>query len=99
MVTTVFVANAILDYLEQKGSERAFGSLQASESDLPALVDGACRFMIDNLVLFETPELLCFGYIPGEEARVHNVNMLGAALLARICSLTGNERVFMLPYN
>ena len=43
---------------------------------------------MERLILFENSEVLCFGYVHGESARVHNANMLGAALLARLYSYT-----------
>lgn len=71
MVTTVFVANAFLDQYDRTGGEN---SLITAHS--------ACKFILENLILFEDQSTLCFGYIPGEQARVHNANMLGAVLLA-----------------
>ena len=79
IVTTVFVANAFLDYFEQTGDSEAL-----------ALAVAACEFILKSLVLHEDEGGLCFGYIPGEETRVHNANMLGAALLGRVFSHTGN---------
>ena len=51
-----------------------------------------CDFIVSHLILFEDEQRLCFGYIPGEEARVHNANMLGAALLARVWKHKGESR-------
>jgi hypothetical protein len=75
IVTTVFVANAFLDYFDRT----------ADSSALAAGVS-ACDFILTHLILFEDEETLCFGYIPGESARVHNANMLGAWLLGRAFS-------------
>lgn len=82
IVTTVFVVDAYLDYLERTGSDKRFNCMGVAVS--------ACLFILKHLVLFEDEEKICFGYIPGEKARVHNANMLGAALLARVYSLTGD---------
>ena len=79
MVTTVFVANAFLDYFDKTGEEEHLSIAKAS-----------CDFILKHLILFEEEDTLCFGYIPGEKARVHNANMLGAALLARIYHHTKN---------
>lgn len=81
MVTTVFVANAFLDYFEKAGYEEAIH-----------LALGSCEFILNHLVLFENGNTICFGYIPEEDARVHNANMLGAALLARAYKFTGDEK-------
>jgi len=102
MVTTVFVANAFLDYAEAKsGEQRAKGSADYAdcadkklERRYLEIADGACEFILKELELFEDEDRLCFGYIPGEQARVHNANMLGAALLARVYFLTGNPHYY-----
>ncbi len=77
IVTTVFVAHAFLDHFEITGD---YDSLR--------MADDACRFILESLVLYEDKNSLCFGYIPGEQARVHNANMLGAALLGRVYART-----------
>lgn len=81
LVTTVFVLNALLDYCNASGKDEY----------LDLVLDG-CRFFLENLVQYEDRETLCFGYMPGADARVHNVNMLGATVLARVYRLTGDAR-------
>jgi len=90
IVTAVFVANAFLDYLSTDYTDYTDSN---TEEYLDFAV-GACEFILNELVLFEDEGSLCFGYVPGEKARVHNANMLGAALLARVYSLTGNPRYY-----
>ena len=90
MVTTVFVANAFLDYLDANGSDNSDVKIEGIQD----LVTGACEFILKHLILFEKNDRLCFGYIPGEEAIVHNASMLGAALLGRAYSITGNEKYY-----
>lgn len=80
IVTTVFVANAFLDYYDKTGEESFLH-----------IAEKACDFILVHLILHEDQTTLCFGYIPGESARVHNANMLGAALLARVYSKTHNN--------
>lgn len=112
MVTTIFVANAFLDYLTAEsiahGAERKDRSAKSLEQradrenlnkqamlgDCLEIAKGCCEFILKELVLFEDEKTLCFGYIPGEQARVHNANMLGAALLARVYSLTKNPHFY-----
>jgi uncharacterized protein YyaL (SSP411 family) len=77
LVTTVFVANSFLEYFDKTGDVEA---LEAAK--------GACEFILETLILFENSNTLCFGYIPGEKAVVHNAYMLGAALMARVYSHT-----------
>lgn len=79
-VTTVFVANAMLDYHEAVGAH-----------DLLDMAAQACRFILGDLVLYEDGTTMCMGYLPGDAARVHNVNMLAATLLARVARLTSNR--------
>jgi hypothetical protein len=81
MVTTVFAANAFLDFYDASGDKEALGIARAS-----------CEFVLDKLTLFEDEKSLCFGYIPGEIARVHNANMLGASLLGRVHAHAGEEK-------
>jgi hypothetical protein len=105
MVTTVFVANAFLDYVEaERMAQRADGSEpRANNKDLNkqflledcvTIAQWCCEFILKELVLFEDEKTLCFGYIPGEQARVHNASMLGAALLARVYSHTRNHEYY-----
>jgi len=82
MVTTAFVANAFLDYLSADFTDCTDSEIK----EYHALAVSACEFILNELILFEDDETLCFGYIPGKQARVHNANMLGAALLARVYS-------------
>lgn len=83
IVTTVFVANALLDYFEKRDDRQC---LQMATS--------ACEFFLNNLILFENEEHLCFGYMPGSKSVVHNVNMMAATLLARVYSHNGNKNYF-----
>ena len=80
MVTTVFVAQAFLDYFQKTGEEKWLAPAR-----------GACAFILEHMVL--KPDF-CFGYIPGEEARVHNANMLGAALLGKVYAITGEQALY-----
>jgi hypothetical protein len=78
MVTTVFAAQSLLQGYAMTGKD---SWLSAARS--------ACDFILDSLILEEGSETLCFGYIPGESARVHNANLLGAALLGQLYAITG----------
>ena len=94
MVTSVFVTNAFLNYVEAKGKgKRAWRDNLKGEEKYVDLAVRACEFILKELVVFEDETRLCFGYIPGEDARVHNANMLGAALLARVYKITENQEL------
>jgi hypothetical protein len=105
IVATVFVADAFLDCVEAESmvlredgiEHRAKNkdiNKQSLFEDYLKIAEGCCEFILHELVLFEDEKSLCFGYIPGEQVRVHNANMLGAALLARVYSLTGNSEYY-----
>ncbi|PIS36506.1 MAG: hypothetical protein COT35_10810 [Nitrospirae bacterium CG08_land_8_20_14_0_20_52_24] len=80
IVTTVFVANAFMDYYDLTKEEEYFN-----------IAKGSCDFILHHMILMEDDQSLCLGYIPGEKARVHNANMLGASLLARMYSHTQDD--------
>lgn len=91
MVTTVFVANAFLDHLSTDYAD--YANRKEFEESLK-IAEECCEFILKHMILFEDKDTLCFGYIPGEPARVHNANMLGATLLARVYSLTKKEKYY-----
>ena len=84
MVTSVFVANAFLDHFDAASDERSLNT--AADT---------CEFILHHLIQHEDTDILCFAYIPGETARVHNANMLGAALLARVYSHTKRKELLI----
>lgn len=50
----------------------------------------ACEFIMTGLERRPEGKGVCLSYIPGQFRSVHNANMLGAALLARVSKLTHN---------
>ena len=80
IVATVFVANALLDYFEA-----------TKKAEYLSIAINACEFILDDLVLYENNNELYFAYTPESKSRVHNINMLAAALLARLYSITQNQ--------
>lgn len=83
MVASVFVANSFLDMFEATQNIKYLN-----------IANECCDFILEHLTLFESDDLVCFGYIPGESARIHNANMLGAALLGRVFKHTGDKTLF-----
>ncbi len=73
IVNTSFIAQAFLDRHELLGEG---GDLEIARS--------ACDFLLRRLVRIEGTPGHCFSYTPLDRRRVHNANMLGAALLARV---------------
>lgn len=70
-VTTVFTARALA----------AFDQQFPGELDKP-IFDHMAAFFLNDMIHFETNNALCFNYIPGKDAEVHNANLLVAAFLA-----------------
>jgi hypothetical protein len=51
----------------------------------------SCEHILGDLNIFAEGESACIGYFPTQKLKVHNANTLGASLLARTYSYTGNE--------
>ena len=77
-VCTVFAAQAYLDWYERT---RDVAVLE--------IVKSSCRFLLDRLNRSSGADGECFSYTPLDHSRVHNVNLLGAELLARTFASTG----------
>jgi hypothetical protein len=71
LVTSVYVGRALLEYY------RVFSDDTALEMAL-----AISEFILREMIKFENADSLCFTYIPGQAAEVHNANLLGAAYLA-----------------
>ena len=81
IIVSTFAAQAFLDLFE----------LYQDEQHLQIGTDVA-KFIERELVLEENDDEICFGYIPGESVKVHNANLMGAKLLARLFALTHEEQ-------
>lgn len=81
VICTSFAAQALLDTYEATGGEAC---REAAES--------GARYILDKLLIRENDGIF-FSYTPLGTARVHNANLLGAALVARIGRLTGSEEL------
>lgn len=82
IVNTVFIANAFLRLFDVLGDLRG---LETARS--------ACEFILKDLGRFEDSSGFCFSYTPLDRRRVHNANLLGAALLARVGKRTGEQQL------
>jgi hypothetical protein len=86
LVCTVFVANALLDAYEQLG-----------DAECLEMAASGGRYILDELYWEGQENVAGFAYpLPSMRNNVHNGNLLGAALLCRIASLTG-EGAFLDP--
>ena len=55
-----------------------------------AIAESACRWVLD-VPRERTVQGACLSYLADRQISVHNANMLGASLLARVARYTGNE--------
>lgn len=82
LVCTVFVAMALLDAYESGGEKICL-----------EMATSAARYILDILYWSEGERVAGLSYPnPGLKSRVHNANLLGAALFSRIYNLVGDER-------
>jgi len=81
IVCTTFVAQALLDLYEATGRE---SYRTAAES--------AGWFVVDRLARDLPEDEFCIRYQVLQDTKVHNASLLGAALLARLSRLQGEER-------
>ncbi len=79
IICTTFGGNALLDAYEKYGEKK---HLDAAAS--------AGDFLLHGLRMTREGEGVCLSYTPYDQERIHNANLLGAALLARLFHLTGN---------
>ncbi len=85
MVCSVFGGHALLDLFE--ATEESYYLKEAEQ---------VAEFILNHLALIEEPDKICFAYIPGEPAVIHNVNLLGAAYLSRLFEITGKQEYRVL---
>jgi hypothetical protein len=84
IVITSVIANAFLELYELTNDSQFLNIAQSS-----------CQFLLKNLHITKTERGICFSYTPIDQYIVHNANALGAALLARMYSITNEENFFV----
>jgi hypothetical protein len=104
LVCTTIVANALLDAYELGyEGEISFGLSEAGLK--PSTFDTSCldmavnaaNYIVDKLYWSDGDSVAGFCYpLPALQARVHNANFLGAALLCRVYKF-GGEKKFLKP--
>ena len=82
IVTTAYVTHGILDYYDSTKDPLA---LAASKE--------ACEFILKDLNIKNISDSLCFSYTPFEKNMVHNANVLGSSILARVYSYSNSSRL------
>lgn len=72
-VTSAYVGFAFIEYY------KLFNDNEALE-----MAKQISEFILNEMILFEDKENLCFRYIPEKDAEVHNANLLAASFLSTI---------------
>jgi hypothetical protein len=85
IICTTFVGNALLD---------AFKKFEMR--DYLDMAISAGNFILDGLNITRDKDEICFSYTPYDQGQVHNANLLGAAFLSRLYSLTQDKK-FLNP--
>jgi hypothetical protein len=88
IVWTSLIGHAFLDAYDQFQTDQY---LQVAIS--------SCEHIIRDLSTLRDGEGICISYIPIADTQVHNANTLGASLLARTFSHTGNESYRSMAQN
>ncbi len=86
IVNTSYIGNGFLDAYEATRRDLYLETARSS-----------CDFIIEDLHHSKEKNTLCFSYTPIDQLKVHNANILGAALLARVYSVTKEE--ILLDYS
>lgn len=82
LVCTTFVADALLDAYEHRGDARCLD-----------MAVSAAEYILNELYWSDGQSIASFSYpSPAARSRVHNANLLAAALLCRVSSFTSEER-------
>lgn len=55
------------------------------------VADSACRHILCDLSTYDEDDACCISYFPGQSIQIHNASTLGASLLARTYSYTGEK--------
>ena len=82
IVNTSYVAHAYLDAYEATHNESYLN-----------IARSACDFILKDLYRSNDENFICFSYTPIDRLKVHNANILGAGLLARVFSYTREDEL------
>jgi hypothetical protein len=85
IICTTFAGNALIDAYN-KFADNKYLDMAISAGD----------FLLNGLNITRTNDELCFSYTPIDWGQVHNANLLGAAFLSRLYSIT-HEKKFLEP--
>jgi hypothetical protein len=80
VVVTSYIANSFLDLFEITENKKYLNVAISS-----------CEFILKDLNVIENNKGICFSYTPIDNFSIHNANLIGAALLARVHSITNQN--------
>lgn len=80
IICTTFAGNALMDAFDKSRDEKYLD-----------MAISAGQFILNGLNTTENDDELCFSYTPLDRGQVHNANLLGAAYLARLYRISGDE--------
>lgn len=80
IICTTFAGNALIDAYEKYTNTEYLDMARSSG-----------QFLLQGLNITRSKDKLCFSYTPYDRGQVHNANLLGAAYLSRLYSITGEE--------
>jgi hypothetical protein len=81
IVWTGLIGHAFLDAYDVTGEEEYL-----------AVAKSVCDFIVEELGSFEGEGGICLRYYPNEEHQIHNSNIIGASVLARVNALSADPR-------
>ena len=82
IVNTSFIGHALLDCYELTGNQRSL--------DMAVTIKD---FILNDLNRTKLDDTFCFSYTPVDNEAVHNANLLGASILARLTRLCDDDRL------
>jgi len=85
IICTTFAGNALIDAYEKYADGKYLD-----------MAINAGNFLLKGLNITRTNDERCFSYTPLDWGQVHNANLLGAAFISRLYSITG-EKKFLDP--
>ncbi|WP_435547563.1 hypothetical protein [Desulfobacterium sp. N47] len=81
IICTTFAGNALLDAYKKFNDDKYLDMAVSSGN-----------FILNGLNIYRNKDELCFSYTPFDTGQVHNANLLGAAFLSRLHSITHEEK-------
>ncbi|WP_408999191.1 hypothetical protein ACJ77P_05305 [Syntrophus buswellii] len=81
IICTTFAGNALLDAYAKFG-----------DANYLNMARSAGDFLLEGLNLTKSGDEICFSYTPMDSGQVHNANLLGAAYLSRLYSITSAKK-------